>query len=80
MVFTSRRCTKDRRNPCLCVDYRGLNSKTPKDHHPLPQIQDTLDIVGSQRFIVLGQGKACHQGLSSQTIAILLLSLHHEVY
>ncbi len=47
----------------LCVDYRGLNSKTIKDRHPLPRIQETLDnLGGSQWFTVLDQGKAYHQG------------------
>ena len=47
----------------LCVDYRGLNSKTTKDRHPLPRIQETLDSLGgSQWFTVLDQGKAYHQG------------------
>ena len=31
----------------LCVDYRGLNSKTIKDRHPLPRIQETLDNLGN---------------------------------
>eukprot|EP00794_Sanderia_malayensis_P020672 gene20672-22710_t len=47
----------------LCIDYRGLNSKTIKDRHLLPRIQETLDnLGGSQWFSVLDQGKAYHQG------------------
>ena len=50
----------------LCVDYRGLNSKTIKDRHPLPRIQETLDnLGGKQWFTVLDQGKAYHQGFIS---------------
>ena len=50
----------------LCVDYRGLNSKTIKDRHPLPRIQETLDnLGGKQWFSVLDQGKAYHQGFIS---------------
>ena len=30
----------------LCCDYRELNNKTVPDRHPLPRIQETLDIVG----------------------------------
>ncbi|KAK5884558.1 hypothetical protein CesoFtcFv8_018366 [Champsocephalus esox] len=30
----------------LCVDFRGLNQKTVPDRHPLPLIQDLLDILG----------------------------------
>ena len=50
----------------LCVDYRGLNSKTVKDRHPLPRIQETLDNLGGKEwFTVLDQGKAYHQGFIS---------------
>eukprot|EP00794_Sanderia_malayensis_P013146 gene13146-14497_t len=47
----------------LCIDYRGLNSKTIMDRHPLPRIQETLDnLGGSQWLSVLDPGKAYHQG------------------
>ena len=47
----------------LCMDYRALNSKTIKDRHPLPRIQETFDnLSGSHWFTVLEQGKAYHQG------------------
>ena len=29
----------------FCVDYRGLNSVTIKDSHPLPRVDDTLDAL-----------------------------------
>src|SRR4029077_6283852 len=29
----------------LCVDFRGLNKITKKDHYPLPQIADLLDAL-----------------------------------
>ena len=31
---------------CLCVDFRGLNKITKKDHYPLPLIADLLDTPG----------------------------------
>ena len=49
------------------MDYRGLNSKTIKERHPLPRIQETLDnLGGNQWFTVLDQGKAYHQGFIKQ--------------
>ena len=65
----------------LCVDYRGLNSKTVKDRHPLPRIQETLDnLGGSQWFTVLDQGKAYHQGFIKPDHLTLLLSTRRGVY
>lgn len=29
----------------FCLDYRGLNSVTIKDAHPLPRTDDTLDAL-----------------------------------
>ncbi|KAL0152667.1 hypothetical protein M9458_052390, partial [Cirrhinus mrigala] len=47
----------------LHVDFRGLNSKTIPDHHPLPRIQDLLDNLGGYSwFSILDQGSAYHQG------------------
>jgi len=47
----------------LCVDFRGLNSKTIPDRHPLPRIQDLLDNLGGHSwFSILDQGSAYHQG------------------
>ncbi len=47
----------------LCVDFRGLNSKTIPDRHPLPRIQDLLDNLGGYSwFSILDQGSAYHQG------------------
>ena len=46
----------------LCCDYRSLNSKTVADRHPLPRIQETLDMLGGNSwFSLLDQGKAYHQ-------------------
>ena len=32
---------------CLCVDYRGLNNLTVKNHYPLPLIRETLNLLTS---------------------------------
>ena len=47
----------------LSIDYRQLNSKTVRDSHPLPRVQESL--VGNQWFSLLDQGKAYHQGFLS---------------
>ena len=50
----------------LCIDYRQLNSKTVRDSHPLPRVQDALESLGgNQWFSLLDQGKAYHKGLVS---------------
>ncbi len=39
---------------CLCVDYRQLNAKTPKDAYPLPRIEESLDaLTGTNWFLLL---------------------------
>ena len=38
----------------LCCDYRELNAKTIPDRHPIPRVQDSLDILfGKKWFSVL---------------------------
>ena len=50
----------------LCIDYKQLNSKTVRDSHPLPRVQDALESLGgNQWFSLLDQGKAYHQGFVS---------------
>ena len=34
----------------FCVDYRCLNSVTKRDVHPLPRIDDTLDVLSGARY------------------------------
>ena len=47
----------------LCIDYRQLNGKSMKDSHPIPRIQDSLNVLGGKTwFSTLDQGKAYHQG------------------
>lgn len=52
----------------LCVDFRGLNSKTIPDRHPLPRIQNLLDNLGGYSwFSILDQGSAYHQGFVDES-------------
>jgi hypothetical protein len=45
----------------LCIDYRQINQNTIKDSHPIPRIQDTLNVLGGKTwFSTLDQGKAYH--------------------
>lgn len=54
----------------LCVDYRALNSKTVKEHYPLPRIEDQIDqLSGYEYFITLDLASGYYQipiALSSQ--------------
>lgn len=34
----------------MCVDFRGLNSKTRKDAYPLPRIEEALDALNGAKF------------------------------
>lgn len=46
----------------LCCDYRGLNSKTVKDAHPLPRIDESIDMLaGSKWFCSLDLRSAYNQ-------------------
>jgi hypothetical protein len=45
------------------VDYRKLNAKTVQNQHPIPRVQDALDLLGGSKwFSLLDQSKAYHQG------------------
>ncbi|XP_063635172.1 uncharacterized protein LOC134805908 [Cydia splendana] len=46
----------------LCVDYRALNSRTKRDHYPLPHIEDLLDqLSGQSLFTSLDLASGYHQ-------------------
>lgn len=46
----------------LCVDYRALNSRTKRDHYPLPIIEDLLDqLSGQSLFTSLDLASGYHQ-------------------
>ena len=42
--------TKSDGSTCLCVDYCRLNALTIKDAYPLPRIDDSLRLLGSQQW------------------------------
>ena len=51
----------------LCIDYGELNKKTYPERQPIPQIQDILNGLGSNKwFSVLDKGKAYHQGFMAE--------------
>jgi hypothetical protein len=53
----------------LCIDYRQINQNTIKDSHPIPRIQDTLNVLGGKTwFSTLDQGKAYHQGFIKEEV------------
>ncbi|KAG6439713.1 hypothetical protein O3G_MSEX001014 [Manduca sexta] len=39
-IILVQKKTGDKR---LCVDYRALNSKTIKEHYPMPRVEDQID-------------------------------------
>jgi hypothetical protein len=47
---------------CICVDYAGLNKACPKDHFPLPRIDQVIDsTVGSELLCFLDAYSGYHQ-------------------
>lgn len=52
----------------LCVDYRSLNSRTKRDHYPLPRVEDLLDqLSGHNIFISLDLASGYYQIPISET-------------
>ncbi|CAG4966949.1 unnamed protein product [Colias eurytheme] len=46
----------------MCVDYRALNSRTKRDHYPLPRVEDLLDqLAGHKMFISLDLASGYYQ-------------------
>jgi hypothetical protein len=46
-IILVQKKTGDKR---LCVDYRALNSKTVKEHYPLPRLEDQIDSLGGYKY------------------------------
>src|ERR1700731_4497034 len=44
-------------NLCLCMDFRGLNKVTKKDHYLLPLTKDLLDVPGKAKIYWMFQEK-----------------------
>jgi hypothetical protein len=58
-IILVKKKTGDQR---LCVDYRALNSKTVKEHYPLPRIEDQIDQLGGfEYFITLDLASGYYQ-------------------
>ena len=56
------RCSNERWDHRLCVDYRRLNSKTVKDAYPLPRIEESFNaLAGSKYFTTLDLASGYHQ-------------------
>ena len=45
----------------MCYDYQKLNAKTILERHSLPRIQNILDNLGGNQYLLLDQSKAYHQ-------------------
>ena len=43
---------KKERGFWFCMDYRGLNDITRKDHYPLPLIKETLSGISKVRYFI----------------------------
>ncbi|KAL0832340.1 hypothetical protein ABMA28_001773 [Loxostege sticticalis] len=58
-ILLVQKKTGDKR---LCVDYRALNSKTIKEHYPLPRVEDQIDnLRGYKYFITLDLASGYYQ-------------------
>ena len=51
-----RVCKKDG-SLILCIDYRLPNSKTIRDSHPLPRVQDALEALGGLPYETDGDAR-----------------------
>ena len=51
IVMVKRKTTLDTKNPefRLCVDYRGLNSRTETQKTPTPRMDDIIDALGQTK-------------------------------
>jgi hypothetical protein len=53
---------KNKKVMCMCVDYTGLNKACPKDHFPLPRIDQVIDSMeGSELLCFLDAYSGYHQ-------------------
>ena len=65
----------------LCIDYRELNKKTVPDRHPIPRIQEALDILwGSPGLVFWIRERPIIRVLLEKKVNHLLLLLHLRDY
>ena len=67
----------------MCIDYRGINKVTKADAYPLPNLQETIALLGKSRFftkidLVAGYHQIAMHPDSAEKTAFSVLGRHFE--